>query len=123
LQNISKEVGNTNSALIKDFVKSYKALPDNPSTRRILMVVYRLKTISKLMKNKALDKLNEEDLKVLNMALRDNWYKSAQDYRKTLKKFLKTKDKKKYFDLIDSDYLKAPTKRPSAKSNQPHPKQ
>jgi len=111
LENINEKVGEHNAELVKEFVESYKALPDNPSTRRIQMVVHRLKTISNLMKNKPLDNLTEEDLKTLNMGFREKQFKSAQDYRKTLKKFLKTKNKKKYFDLIDSDYLKAPRRK------------
>jgi integrase len=58
--------------------------------------------------NKPLDRLTEEDLKELNRVMREKKMKSGPEYRKTLKRFLKLKDKKKYLDLIDSEYLKAP---------------
>ncbi|MDD3086008.1 MAG: site-specific integrase [Candidatus ainarchaeum sp.] len=96
-----------NAKLIREFAQNYRSLPTEPGDHKILVLCNRLKSIARMLNNKHLDQLDEEDLKMLNRVLKDRKFKSAYDYRKTLKKFLKIKDKKKYFELIDSDYLKS----------------
>jgi integrase len=43
--------------------------------------------------------------------MRKKGLESAGDYRKSLRQFLRLKDKKKYFDLIDSDYMRTTSKK------------
>jgi integrase len=109
LEKLDESVEKTNANLIKEFCNVYKSLPTEPGARRILASAMRLKTISLILK-KPLDSLTEIDLQKLNLAMRERQYKSSQDYRKNLKRFLKLKDKKRYYDLIESDFLKAPSK-------------
>jgi len=103
---LKNKVGVYNAKLIQEFLPKYRALPEEPQDYRCLTTVNRLCTISRLLKHKALDKLTEADLQELNLAFRKEGFKSAADYRKALKKFLKVKDKKRFFDLIESDYLR-----------------
>ncbi len=110
-----QRIGNHNTKLLINFIKSYKSLPSAPTDQRVLLVLRRLSSISKMIKNKPLDSLTENDLQDLNLAMREKMMLSSQDYRKTLKQFLKLLDKKKYFDLIDSYYLKAPQRKANEK--------
>lgn len=109
LNNLDDKVDETNANLIREFSNVYKSLPTEPGARRILASITRLKTIAEII-NKPLDSLTEIDLQTLNLKMRERGYKSSQDYRKNLKRFLKLKDKKRYYELIESDFLKAPSK-------------
>ena len=106
--NLHKVLDPHNANLIRQFAVNYKSLPSEPGDRKVLVVCNHLSSIAQMLGRKPLDDLNEEDLKELNRAMREKKMKSASDYRKILKRFLRLKDKKKYFDLIESDYLKAP---------------
>lgn len=105
------QVGDHNASLMKAFMAKYQALPSEPSTKRLILVVLRLKSISIMMNNASLDALTEQDIMNLNTAMRKKGMLSAQDYRKTLRRFLRLTDKKKYYDLLESDYLKAAPKK------------
>ncbi|MDD4082233.1 MAG: site-specific integrase [Sphaerochaetaceae bacterium] len=111
LNTLDDLVGKINSKLIKKHIDQYRALPSEPKNNRLLLVAMRLKTISKFLNNKSLINLNEDDLITLNNAMRERQFKSARDYRKTLKKFLLITDRKKYDDLIHSVYLQNPAER------------
>jgi integrase len=97
-----------NANLIRAFARDYQSLPSEPGDYRVLVTCHRLKSIADMLGHKPLDCLTEEDLKELNRVIRERKLKAGYEFRKTLKRFLKLKDKKKYFDLIDSEYLKAP---------------
>jgi integrase len=96
-----------NSKLIREFVSNYRALPSEPGEHKTLVLCHRLSSITRMLDNKHLDELEETDLKKLNIVMRERKLKSAYDFRKALKRLLKLKNKKKYFDIIDSEYLKA----------------
>lgn len=114
IQNIEKKVGQHNGKLIREFIVKFKATPNEPGDSRIYTTVIRLKTICDML-DKHLDELVENDLIKLNNIMRDKGMDSSTYYRRTLKQFLKLTDKKKFFDLIDSDYLKSPRKKNSSK--------
>ena len=101
-------IGSHNAGLIREFASNYRSLPTEPGEYKTLVLCHHLKSICMMIKDKPLDELVEDDLKELNRAMREKKLKSSYEYRKTLKRFLKIKNKKKYFDLIDSEYLKAP---------------
>lgn len=106
LKGTNKTIGDHNATLIKQFNEKHSALPTDPTYERQLVVTHRLVSISKMINNHALDKLTETELIKLNKKMKDKNMTSAPDYRKSLKQFLKLTNKKKYIDLIDSDYLK-----------------
>ncbi|MFH1256217.1 MAG: tyrosine-type recombinase/integrase [Candidatus Diapherotrites archaeon] len=108
LSNLPERVGKTNSKLISDYVQNYKALPSMPSVVRCLTEASRLRTISRLVDNKSLIALTEADIKAMNLKMAEEEFSAAQEYRKALKKFWRLTDKKKFLELIESDYLKAP---------------
>lgn len=110
LNSLKTKIGEKNAGLINAFARKLRALPNEPQPYRILTVCTRLKTISKIL-GKPLDNVTEKDLIRLNTAMRDREMKSAAFYRKTLKQFLRLTDKKKFFDLIDSDYLRSPSRK------------
>lgn len=101
------EINKNNLKLIEEHLERCAALPSQPGESRLRTIETRLRTVARLI-SKPLDSLEEKDLQNLNLAMRNKGMESAADYRKVLKRFLKLKDKKKYIDLIDSDYLKAP---------------
>lgn len=107
LTTYAKVIGEENLQLITEHISRCAALPSEPCENRLCIIAIRLRTISGII-GKPLDNLTEQDLQNLNLAMRERGYKSAQDYRKSLKRFLLLKDKKKYFDLIESEFLKAP---------------
>ncbi len=105
---LHKKVDSYNAGLIREFARNYQSLPSEPNDRRVLVTCHRLKSISCMVGNKPLDGLVEDDLKELNRVIRERKLVAGYEFRKTLKRFLKLKDKKKFFDLIDSEYLKSP---------------
>lgn len=111
ISRLPAQVGEHNASLMKTFMAKYQALPSEPSTKRLILVVLRLKSISIMMNNAPLDELTEQDIMNLNTTMRKKGMLSAQDYRKTLRRFLRLTDKKKYYDLLESDYLKAAPKK------------
>ncbi|MEI7961335.1 MAG: site-specific integrase [archaeon] len=111
ISRLPAQIGEHNASLMKTFIAKYQALPSEPSTKRLILVVLRLKSISIMMNNAPLDALTEQDIMNLNTAMRKKGMLSAQDYRKTLRRFLRLTDKKKYYDLLESDYLKAAPKK------------
>lgn len=111
LQGLESKAGKSNAKLLKEFTKSYAALPSAPGEYRQCTTLTRLVSISRMLDNKSLDSLTEKDLQNLNLAMRERRMKSSQDYRKALKIFLRLKDRKKYFDLLESDFLKATRKK------------
>jgi len=115
IQNLPKRVGNHNAPLLTEFTKKYYSLNSEPSASRILTVLVRMCSVSKMLGNKPLDELTEDDLQALNKAMRDKQMASASFYRKSLKKFLKMKDRKKYIDLLESDYFVEPARKANAK--------
>lgn len=84
-----------NADLIRDFAKNYRSLPTEPGDYKALILCHHLKSITQMVEGKSLDELNEDDLKTLNRVMRDRKMKASYEYRKTLKRFLKLKDKKK----------------------------
>jgi integrase len=96
-----------NANLIREFASNYRALPSEPGEHKTLVLCHRLSSTSRMLDSKHLDELIEDDLKKLNVVMRERKLKSAYEFRKTLKRFLKLKDKKKYFEIIDSEYLKS----------------
>lgn len=102
-----QELSKYNEKLIKEHLQRCAALPSQPGENRLKTIKAKLSTVARLA-GKPLDRLTEKDLQELNLTMREREMKSSQDYRKTLKRFLKLKDKKKFIELIDSDYLKAP---------------
>lgn len=114
--NIAHKYTTTHNAnLIRNHINKASALVSEPGFKRLTLLAMRLKTISRLLNNKNLDELIEQDLIDLNNALRKKGLISASDYRKTLKQFLKLLDKKKHFDLIDSEFLKTTTRKETGK--------
>lgn len=111
VQNLTKQTGEHNAKLIQKFLIKYEAMPSQPATKRLLLLAMRLKRVSDFVNNRPLDQLTEDDLINLNLSMRKAGILSAQDYRKTLKTFLRITDKKKYFDLLESEYLKAPIRK------------
>lgn len=114
LNELPNKVGKYNAGLLTVFTQKYKALPSAPGASRINTTLTRLCTVSKFLNNKPLDKLTETDIQSLNIIMADKKMKSAQDYRKVLKVFFKLWDKKGFYELIESDYLKAPRKKANA---------
>ncbi|MAG18049.1 MAG: hypothetical protein CL944_01080, partial [Candidatus Diapherotrites archaeon] len=114
LANLQEKVGRSNSELLIQFVEKFKATPSEPGDHRIYTVLIRLTAICKMI-DKPLDNLTEEDLIKFNNTMRDRGMQSSLYYRRTLKQFLRLLDKKKYFDLIDSDFLKSPKKKNGSK--------
>lgn len=106
LENLQQTVGQHNSKLIIEYVQKCRALPSEPSASRLRTVSVRLASVSRMLKNKKLDELNEKDIEELNLCMRKRGMRSSKYYRKVLKQFLQLKDKKKYFDLLDSAYLR-----------------
>jgi integrase len=114
-ENLPNTIGNYNAQLIQTFLEKYEAMPSEPGVKRLQLLAMRLKRVCEFVNNKKLDKLTENDLITLNLSMKNKNLLSSQDYRKTLKVFLRLTNKKKYFDLIDSEYLKAPRKKSNAK--------
>lgn len=96
-----------NADLIREFAQNYRSLPSEPSDHKALVLCHHLKSMIRMLGGQKLDSLTEDNLKELNRVFREKNMKSAHEYRKTLRRFLKLKDKKKYYELIDSEYLKA----------------
>lgn len=121
LTRLGKRIGEHNAGLIREFAKNYRSLPTEPGDYKALILCHHLKSIVQMINGHPLDVLTEDDLKSINRVMRDRKMKASYEYRKTLKRFLKLKDKKKYFDLIDSEYLKTPnTKNNSEKHVNPN---
>ncbi len=114
LANLQEKVGEGNSKVINEFVEKLRATPSEPSEQRIYTVVVRMKSICDML-NKSLLEIEEKDLIKLNNAMRERGMDSSTYYRRTLKQFLRLTDKKKFFDVIDSDYLKSSKKKNNAK--------
>jgi len=114
LAKMPEQIGSQNAGLISDFCKSYLALPSEPGERRVKQSACRLKQVSLMLDNKAFDSLTEKDLAQLNLKMREREMKSAQDYRKVLKRLFVLKDKPRFLPLIDSPYLKAPRRKANA---------
>ncbi|MBI4052884.1 MAG: site-specific integrase [Candidatus Diapherotrites archaeon] len=100
-----EQIGKHNAQLIIAFAEKHRATVTEPSLQRISTVCIRLKSIAKWL-NKPLDRLTEADLIRLNTAMRDKGMKSSADYRQCLKHFFKLTDKKRFYDLIESEYLR-----------------
>ncbi|MFA7132279.1 MAG: hypothetical protein WC108_03160, partial [Bacteroidales bacterium] len=113
-QCVHTTIDSHNANLIREFAKNYRSLPTEPGDYKALTLCHHLKSISQMLNNKPLDELTEEELKEMNRIMRERKLKSSYEYRKTLKRFFKIKNKKKYFDLIDSEYLKAPNTKNNA---------
>lgn len=111
LNSLPEVLGKHNTKLIQEHAEKYEALPykksEGISYSRIKTVCIRLKTISLLLNNKPLDSLTEKDLQNLNTRMRAKGMESASDYRKVLKKYLRLKDRKKYIDLLESEFIKS----------------
>lgn len=99
-------ISNHNANLIREFIEKNKDLPTPPQNHRLLSQVCRLKSICIMLKDKPLDKIDLDSIKQLNRTMNEKKMSSAGDYRKTLRRFLKLKDKKKYFDLLESEYFR-----------------
>ncbi|MBT4191701.1 MAG: hypothetical protein HOE11_00170, partial [Candidatus Diapherotrites archaeon] len=106
IERLEGKTGKHNADLIKKFNEKQQALPSQPGYKRLIVTLHRLSSISQMMKHKEFDKLTEDDLIKFNNTLRNRGLKSASDYRKTIKMFLRLTNKKKFFDLIDSEYLR-----------------
>jgi len=100
----NKAISEHNAKLLRDYAEHYEALPSCKSYNRIITALYRMKSIA-LMINSNLDELTEHDLRTFNIKLKQRGIETSADYRSGLKKFLKMLDKRKYIDLLDSDYL------------------
>lgn len=100
-----------NATIIREHIDRCKALPSEPGEYRLAVIASRLKSISHMIKDAPLEELTEEELKRLNIAMRERGLLSAHDYRKTLRQFLRMLDEEKYFKLLKSPYLKAPPKK------------
>jgi integrase len=109
LNKLTEQTGQHNAKLIREYAGKYLALPSKPSEGRCLMNIMRLKTISRLLENKALDGLTENNIISLNVAMRT--MKSAAYYRRILRQFLRITDRKKFVDLLESDFMKTPRKK------------
>lgn len=103
-----KQIGAQNTRLIADYLEKCAAMPSQPSDSRLWTIANRMKKVSLLLKNKALNALTEKDLQDMNLQLRAEGLESAADYRKILKHYFKTMNKKKFSELIFSDFLKNP---------------
>ncbi len=105
--NSKKElIGATNYTLLKEYANKHQGTTTEPTAARTINVLIRLVSICSMLKNKPLDTLTENDLITLNKTMNERQMKSTKDYRSILKQFFRLKDKRKYFDLIDSDYFK-----------------
>ncbi|MCX6803538.1 MAG: site-specific integrase [Candidatus Diapherotrites archaeon] len=104
-------IGEHNGGLIAKFLNKYQALPSAPGTKRLTLLAMRLKSVCVMINKAPLDSLTEQDLITLNLAMRKKGLLSAHDYRKSLRQFLRLTDKKKYYDLLESDYLRSPPKK------------
>jgi integrase len=93
-----------NANLLRNFAEQYKALPSCKSALRVLTATNRMKSVADMI-GKPLDELTEKDLQTLNIRLKEKNIVYPSDFRSTLKKFLKMLNKKKYIDLIESDFL------------------
>lgn len=109
LKEAEKEIGEHNIQQIREHLLRSMALPTPITESNLKTMSVRLKTVARLI-GRPLDDLKEKDLQTLNLRMREKGMVSGQDYRKVLKRFLLLKNKKKYFDLIDSMYLKAPSR-------------
>jgi integrase len=120
-KSVHTKIDSHNADLIREFAMNYRSLPTEPGDYKTLTLCHHLKSIAQMLNLKPIDALTEEELKEINRIMRERKLKSSYEYRKTLKRFLKIKNKKKYFDLIDSEYLKAPnTKNNSEKPVDPN---
>ncbi|MFH1256607.1 MAG: hypothetical protein V1494_04930, partial [Candidatus Diapherotrites archaeon] len=95
-----------NTELLKAFASKHLALPTEPGAKRTCTVLSRLTTISVFLQNKPLDELNEGDVQNLNLQLRERGFKSGSDYRKALRQFLRLMDKKKNYEVLESDFMR-----------------
>lgn len=115
LATLHEKVGAKNATLIREFAEKLRATPSEPGASRIHTIVTRLKTISELLDHKPLDALTENDLIKLNNVMRDKEMDSAMYYRRSLKQFMRLTNKKKFIDLIDSEYLRSVRAKANAK--------
>lgn len=99
-----RRIDTHNANLLRNFAQQYKALPSCKSELRVLTATNRMKSIVDMI-GRPLDKLTEKDLQTLNIKLKEKGIVYPADFRTTLKKFLKMLNKKKYIDLIESDFL------------------
>lgn len=99
-----KPIDSYNANLIRECIEKYKAKPTQPSYRRLYDVAGRLVSIVRMV-GKPLDKFTEEDIQKMNVEMRERSFSCPEDYREALKNFFKLKDKKKYFELLESDFL------------------
>lgn len=106
LKNSKNQLSPVNFALLKEYAERHQATTTEPGWHRTLTVLTRLKSVALMLNNRPLDALNEQDLINLNTVMKERIMRSSKDYRSALKQFLVLKGKKKYFDLIESDYLK-----------------
>ena len=98
-------VSEHNAKLIRDFIRNSKARTSQPCNHTLYDLAGRMKTITRLLKNKPLDKLTEENLKDLNLNMQEKGFKYPSDYRRVIKAFFRLKDRRKYIDLIESEFL------------------
>ncbi len=114
MQKLGDTVSQHNADLIKTYTEKLRALPTEPGASRVLTMATRLKTVAKIL-DKPLDGLDEADIIRLNNTMRERGMESAGYYRRCLKQFLRLTDKKKFIDLLDSDYLRSPSTKNSKK--------
>jgi len=107
IKSIEERTGKHNGTLILKVLNKIEAMPEEPGPARIYAAASRLNTIAEIL-DKPMDELIEADLIRFNKELKDREMKSAKYYRRALKQFLRLTDKKKFIDLIDSDYLRSP---------------
>lgn len=106
LEGLPEKIGEHNTQLLKAFAEKHLALPSEPGAKRTCTVMSRLTTISTVLQNKALDELNEGDVQTLNLQMRERGFTSGSDYRKALRQFLRLTDKKKNYEVLESDFMR-----------------
>ena len=102
----TRPISKHNLELIKQFLANLKALPKPPTEGRLYVLAVRLKHMSNLLENKPFDSITEEDIKRMNPTLNKECPNTTSDYRGALKCLWRSLDKKKFRDLIESDYMK-----------------
>lgn len=105
----------TNAELVRKYVDKLRAMPSQPVDRGLYTAGLRMTQALRHMNNPELSDLTEKDILVLNKSLRESNIVSANDIRKELKRFMKLTDKKKYYELIESEYMKSARRKKNAK--------
>ncbi len=91
IQTRNRSISSHNAELLRFFANEYMGIPSCQSYNTITRKVMKLKAVS-LMLGKPLDGLTQNDLKELNIKLKEKFPKTASEYRAALKKFLRMLD-------------------------------